>query len=185
MDEKTILREKMKLQRKNFDKKSSASEKICSLFLSCPEYLEAETLCVYMSSFGEADTSFIISHSLEDGKKVCVPVSRADGTLKLSLYNGKFKKGLYGIYEPADPVFVDFSFPQLILIPGLAFDKRGNRLGFGKGYYDRFLSEASGIKVGLCYAFQLADKIPSEPHDIKMDMIITENGITNIKNQSF
>lgn len=177
MDDKNKLREKMKLQRKNFDKKTSASEKIASLFLSCPEYKKAKALCVYMSSFGEAETSFIISHSLKDGKKLCVPVSQADGTLRLSLYDGKFKKGLYGIPEPEVPVFVDFSFPDLIVIPGLAFDKSGNRLGFGKGYYDRFLSQSSGKKAGLCYFFQLVDKIPSEPHDMKMDMVITENGI--------
>ncbi len=131
-----------------------------------------------MSAFGEVETGEILRHALSIGKGVCVPVSGEDLSLKLSKTDGEFTRGLYGIKEPAHPDFVDFSFPDLILVPGLAFSEKGDRLGFGKGYYDRFLSEAKGLKVGLCYGFQIVPSLPSEPHDVRLDAVITESGVT-------
>jgi 5-formyltetrahydrofolate cyclo-ligase len=67
--------------------------------------------------------------------------------------------------------------PNAILIPGLSFDSTGSRLGRGKGYYDRYLQNFEGLKIGICYSFQLVEKITSEDHDVKMDYIVTENKI--------
>lgn len=95
-------------------------------------------------------------------------------------YLEDLKPGAFGILEPSDmvPKFVDNK--GICFVPGIAFDKKGNRLGFGKGYYDRFLRDKSHItKIGICYDFQLLKhiEIPAEDFDIKMDMIITEKEI--------
>lgn len=90
--------------------------------------------------------------------------------------NSQLESGRFGISEPKIDC-LKFSeklhSPAVILVPGLAFDVQGNRLGRGKGYYDRFLSDnASLVKIGICYDFQLISDVPTEPHDIKMDYVI-------------
>ena len=77
-----------------------------------------------------------------------------------------------------DPGSIDW-----IIVPGVAFDKKLNRLGRGKGYYDKLLVQTSATKIGICYELQLFDEIPAEPHDIKMDFIITENNIIHRKDE--
>lgn len=176
--DKDSLRAEMKAKRKNFGDKEGASKKIFSHLVNSPFYKESKNICAYMSAFGEVETGEILRHALSIGKGVCVPVSGEDLSLKLSKTDGEFIRGLYGIKEPVHPDFVDFSFPDLILVPGLAFSEKGDRLGFGKGYYDRFLSEAKGLKVGLCYGFQIVPSLPSEPHDVRLDAVITESGVT-------
>lgn len=175
--DKDMLRAEMKAKRKAFGNKEGASKEIFSHLTESDFYKKSKNICIYMASFGEVKTEPILSRAHADKKTVCVPVSGNAFSLRLSLTDGEFTKGLYGIPEPEHPRFVDFSFPELIIVPGLAFSEKGDRLGFGKGYYDRFLSEAPGFKVGLCYGFQLLPSIPSEPHDIKMDAVITEHGV--------
>jgi 5-formyltetrahydrofolate cyclo-ligase len=130
-----------------------------------------------MAAFNEPRTADIISRALSDGKKVCVPVTNeADCTLTLSYIQGtdSLVRGAYGIYEPAVIDGADTSAPDMITVPGIVFDKSGNRIGFGKGFYDRLLSEARAVRVGICYAFQLSENISPDKHDIPMDIIITE-----------
>ena len=91
------------------------------------------------------------------------------------------KKGAHGIPEPTEIVPISIEEIEIILVPGLAFDKTGARMGFGKGYYDKLLETRKAIKIGICYDFQLLDKIPSEPHDVPMDIIITEKRVQRIK----
>ena len=90
-----------------------------------------------------------------------------------------FSQGAYGILEPdtQSPV-VDHHHIQGLLIPGVAFNKDGRRLGKGKGYYDKTLQHFTGLKVGICFDFQISERsLPMEPHDEKMDYIITESGL--------
>lgn len=175
--EKAELRSMMKLLRKNFTGKHEASEKITELVINSDFYKKSDRICLYMSSFGEVDTHRIFSHAVRQKKSVCVPITEKDGSLRLSLCDGNFKKGRFGIDEPEVPSYVDFSYPELILIPGLAFDRRGTRLGFGMGCYDRFLKDARGFKVALGYCFQLLDFVPDEAHDVRLDALVTEKGI--------
>lgn len=172
---KNELRAKMKLMRKEFPGKKEASDKITSCLLESDIYKNCERICLYMSAFGEVSTEKILTHALSSGKTVCVPISRPNSTLRLSLADGSFTSGLYGIREPAKVNYTDFSFPELIIVPGLAFDLSCARLGFGKGYYDRFLAEAKGTSIGLGYSFQLLDRIPTDEHDVFLDAVITEN----------
>jgi len=100
------------------------------------------------------------------------------GILRNSGLKQNIEAGPFGIYQPklSCPV-VPLSSINLFLIPGIAFDKKGYRLGHGKGYYDRLLKTIDTRKIGVCYGFQLFDKLPNNSHDIKVDGVITEKGI--------
>lgn len=176
--DKEKLRQEMKKKRREFEGKREASKKACELLMGMEEYKRAKCVCVYMSAFGEADTSYIIDDLKKRGKKIVVPITdTASNTLSLSYLEGELKKGAYGISEPDKIIPASFDIPDFIVVPGICFDKNGGRIGFGKGYYDRFLTEAKGFKAGLCYSFQIADKIDCEPHDIAMDAVICEKEI--------
>jgi len=83
--------------------------------------------------------------------------------------------GAFGISEPKAQIPVPEEEIDVILVPGIAFDKKGGRIGFGKGYYDRLLSRTKAVKIGLCHAVQLVEDTFCEPHDVRMDYVITES----------
>ncbi len=88
----------------------------------------------------------------------------------------------YGILEPIDVMKIAYKNIDLILVPGIAFDKEGNRIGYGFGYYDKFLARVpKAIKIGLCFDLQIVDKIPKEEHDVPVDIIITEKRVIECK----
>lgn len=156
------------------------SENIIESFANLEEYKNANILSIYMSAFKEPDTSVLINQSLKSGKRVAVPISHTDTrTITLAYFsdNTQIKQGAYGISEPQHIITSDKDDVDIIIVPGLAFDKKGNRLGFGMGYYDTLLAEMSALKVGFCYDFQLLDEIPVQEHDIPMDIVITETTV--------
>ena len=96
--------------------------------------------------------------------------------LELRLYTGddRLTEGAFHIDEPTGTAFTDYAAIDLAVIPGVAFDRRGNRLGRGKGYYDRLLPRIpTAYKLGLCFPFQVLNQIPAEAHDIPMDEVLT------------
>ncbi len=140
----------------------------------------AKNICTFISSFKEPDTWGIIKRLWKTDCGVIVPISdMTDNTLSLSYIDSEtpLKKGAYGILEPSEIKAANIDDIDIILVPGLAFDRSGGRMGFGKGYYDRLLCESDAKKIGLCYDFQVFDKIPSESHDVPMDFIVTEKEI--------
>ena len=143
---------------------------------------KADTIMCYIAAFNEPRTADIIQRLFDAGKKIVVPVSDALTCTILPSYltsPGKLIRGEYGIPEPSEFIPADIGDIDISIIPGIAFDRSGMRIGFGKGYYDRFLAEFSGMKIGLCYELQLYDSIPHDSHDIPMDIIITEGSIYN------
>jgi 5-formyltetrahydrofolate cyclo-ligase len=146
-------------------------------FLSSAEYAAAETLFVYLSFGDEVETRALIEAALADGKRVAAP--RIDGEKlvfhAISRLEADFRPGKYGLGEPhaelpAAPI------PSLILVPGLAFDNFGGRLGRGGGYYDRLLAEHTGIfACALAFDIQVMDGFPREPHDRGVRAIHTES----------
>lgn len=109
-------------------------------------------------------------------KRILLPVVVGDD-LELRLYTRPedLKPGAYGIEEPTGELFTDYADIDFIAVPGVAFDRNGNRLGRGKGYYDRLLPRIpSAYKAGICFPFQLVEEVPAEPFDIRMDEIITQ-----------
>lgn len=156
------------------------SEKIQERLFAFDKYLNAKIVMLYASAFKEPSTENIIKDAFKRDKKVIIPVSDTEKETIIPSYIENFddlKKGAYGILEPVKIIPANIADIDFILIPGLAFDKTGNRSGFGKGYYDKLLQYSNAEKCALCYEFQLFDKIPSETHDIKMNTIITEENI--------
>lgn len=95
--------------------------------------------------------------------------------LELRVYTGPedLATGSYSIEEPTGELFTDYAAIDFVAVPGVAFDNAGNRLGRGKGYYDRLLPRLTAFKAGICFPFQLVKEVPTEPFDIRMDTIIT------------
>lgn len=172
------MREKRRAITPQFRK--TASKKITDTVFELSKL--SECVMIYMSSFNEPDTYELLKKLIDLDVRVCVPVSDVNTfTITPSLITSvtDIKKGAYGIYEPTDVAAVNISDIDIAVIPGISFSKSGDRLGFGKGYYDRFLSEFCGTKEGVCYDFQVLDEIPASEHDVKMDIIITETRIYN------
>lgn len=154
------------------------SEACVSKVLQFPELLEAKTVCVYMSTGNEIDTSAIIQYCLENDKKVAAP--RVEGeTMEFYYFENAsdLRQGAYDIWEPTGMVKVTDE-ESLVIMPGVAFDLNCNRIGYGKGYYDRYLSKHPKMKrIALAYEFQIVGKIKQEIHDVKPQMIVTESRV--------
>lgn len=139
-----------------------------------PAFRQAQTVLLYHSLKDEVQThAFIEKWSRQ--KRIILPVV-AGHVLELRIYTGPgdLSIGSYGIAEPTGELFTDYVSIDLAVIPGVAFDLAGHRLGRGKGYYDKLLPLLpSALKIGLCFPFQLVEKVPAEPFDICMNIIIT------------
>ena len=127
----------------------------------------------YVSLKNEVDTIKLIKHSLEREKKVAVP--KCEGNYIVFYYINNLedlKEGSFNILEPkANQMVKDFN-NSICIVPGIAFDKQNNRIGYGKGFYDRFLKDYKGIKIGLTYKECICDKIDVDENDVKMDKVI-------------
>ncbi len=122
----------------------------------------------------EVDTHGFIDHWRRE-KNIILPVVMGD-VLELRRYTGPQDMAIgssYGIAEPVGEPFTDYDSIDLIVVPGLAFDNTGRRLGRGKGYYDKLLPQIKAPKLGICFPFQLVDEVPAEPFDFRMDGVIT------------
>lgn len=142
------------------------------------EHLQrAETILMYYSLPDEVNTHVYIDQLLEQGKKILLPEVIDGENMVIREYTGKhdLKEGAFHIMEPIGSLFPEERYQEidLAIIPGMAFDAKRNRLGRGKGYYDRFLQKIPQVyKIGICFPFQLIDEIPTEETDIKMDAIM-------------
>jgi len=151
------------------------------------EFQRSHTILFYVSYDSEVATHEMIQACLSSGKKVVVPCTDTKNR-KLSLSKLQrwedLRVGAYHIQEPRVECRCDVSLDavDLIIVPGIAFDLTGHRIGHGMGYYDRLLSENVGAtKVALAFELQLVEKIPAEHHDVSVDMIITEKRIIHTK----
>jgi 5-formyltetrahydrofolate cyclo-ligase len=147
-------------------------------------YEQSNTLMIYLSYGSEVITDFIVKSAIEEGKNVIVPAIKNPGDLRMQAVRiirlEDANRLVYGIRQPevnSDDVVSKDSI-DLVLIPGLAFDLSGYRLGYGKGYYDRWLKDISLSKtVGLAYDFQITDKLPIGKLDLPIGAIVTEQRI--------
>ena len=142
------------------------------------EYERADVILAYYPIKGELNILPIIEHALRHGKKVALPVSKTkDYSLVFRFISSldELALGAYSIPEPpADAQAYKCECNALCIVPALSFDKEGRRIGYGKGFYDRFLSRFNGDTLGLCYSSMLSDKIPTEPTDVSVNIVITE-----------
>jgi 5-formyltetrahydrofolate cyclo-ligase len=159
----------------------------CDILLR--NYLRGEMVMCYVSQRGEAPTHDIIRSCLVRGQRICVPwvnpETRMIAASELENFFVDLERGFAGILEPRDTCRrpVEPQGIDILLAPGLAFDSKGTRLGRGSGYYDRFLAlfGPEKIKVGLAFSWQIFQEIPTEEHDIPMDLIVTEQGVIPVR----
>ncbi|MCL2098887.1 MAG: 5-formyltetrahydrofolate cyclo-ligase [Oscillospiraceae bacterium] len=192
---KNDIRAELLDRRKNLPPENRAlwDEKISDILLGSISYRFCDIMLAYSSTKLEVSTDKIIDKALENNKIVACPVSNtADNTIFFSAIEtrSELKIGGYNILEPAGENLnrLDFSDSgasrkplAICLVPCLAYDPYGYRIGYGKGYYDRFLSSFEGTKIGLCYSDFKSDKLPRGKYDMKLDIIITEKGVTVVK----
>ena len=190
MDKKEI-REKMKvLCLQNKEALAEKSALICKNILSSKQFVEATEIYAYMALLDEVDLTEVIKTALKEEKKVALPkiISKEEGIIKFFYLDPQKRlaqqtaAGTFGISEPDEslPAIPDSAHKTLILVPGRAFTKEGDRLGRGKGYYDRFLGNGllrcarNDITLaGVCFDFQIKKSLPVDDRDIKMHCIFT------------
>lgn len=186
-EQKLGLRKKYRSLRQKLstDKKQKFDSEIADRFLSLTEYKNCDTLLAYISKDIEVGTEKIVKSALSQGKTVAVPrCNTNDCTMdfyQIKSYDD-LQKGAYGLLEPdvsRCKKLTDFE-NSVCIVPGLAFDCEGYRLGFGKGYYDRFLQRFSGVKVGICYKECVTWQLPHGRFDKAVDIVLTQRYIRNI-----
>lgn len=202
-DEKQRLRASFKQKRKALSaaEKRERDRKIFSILQDCEAFKRAKTLLIYCSTPLEPDTEEIIGLSLRLKKHVAVPRTKGKGRMDFVFINSlsDLREGRYGILEPTaelrkiflkektdrekqdrnctDTADAGGEADVLCVVPGLCFDKNGSRIGYGGGYYDRFLKDFCGVVMGLCYDECFLESIPRDEHDISVDLILTETGL--------
>lgn len=175
---KRIIRQKILKQRRNLKPliKEGLDQKILKKLYSHPLFKKAKIIFLYVSIPDEVSTFGIIKKY--PGKKHLI-VPRVQGKHRLSLREIQNLKHLerraFGILEPKTHLpKIKPDKIELAIVPGIAFDKRGHRIGYGRGYMDRLFTKMKCPKIGLAYDFQMVDKIPEGPYDVPVDLVITE-----------
>jgi 5-formyltetrahydrofolate cyclo-ligase len=184
---KSIVRRKILNKRRRLNDRDirSKSLAICKGLVSTDAFINSRNVMAFMSFRNEVDTRFIVDHCLATNRKVIIPITDVKNKkLILSeLWDPDTELGIspFGIPEPLPQFIRPFNATNLdlVLVPGVAFDRRGYRIGYGGGYYDRFLASI-GKKVhtiGLAFELQITGRIPIDAYDIPVDCIITEKDI--------
>ncbi|MBD3330574.1 5-formyltetrahydrofolate cyclo-ligase [Candidatus Peregrinibacteria bacterium] len=176
---KKLLRKKLLNLRATYDKDESKikSSVIFDKVLSHPLFRRAQNVLFYVPIKNEVDTINLINEALKT-KSVYLPKTKINGEISVHKISGleDTSEGKYGIPEPTTAE-TDSQILDLIIVPGVAFDSDFNRIGFGKGYYDKFLKKLKCPKIALAYDFQIIKNIPAQEHDQKIDIIITNSKI--------
>jgi len=150
--------------------------------LAVPEFARASVVMLFASMADEADTLGIIDAALAAGKTVVLPKVGKSGVMTVHCVRSvaaDTAPGVYGILEPAGGEGVDASRIDFCLVPARAFDRSGRRLGRGAGYYDRFMSDPGfkAFRCGIAFREQIIEQVPHEPHDLPVELIVTDDGI--------
>ena len=174
---KSELRQEIRLQKRSRSlfELTEESAAITDRVINHPKVLAAKVLMLYHALPDEVDTHGMIERLQATGKTILLPKVTDDENMQLRLYRGEedLKEGAFHIMEPSGPVFESLDAIDVAIVPGMSFDSENNRLGRGKGYYDRFLQKMPDIyKIGICYEFQKRPHIPADDFDVKMDEII-------------
>jgi len=186
-EDKKELREKYKAVKASLTKEQKAllDEQVYGAFINSLSYRHSKSIIIYVSREDEVGTFSIIQKAFEDGKRVAVPLC-VPKTFALEFYEIKslsdLQNGHYNILEPDQNICVKvdpFAF-DVCVVPGVCFDFEGYRIGFGKGYYDRFLENFKGIKAGLSYSFLMQKKLPRGRFDKSIEIIATEKGVKRL-----
>lgn len=198
-DLKNQLRRQAYDARGKQDNKDEMSRIICDRFIAHPAYRQAKTIMWYNHCRSEVRTQPALLRELATGKRIVIPYCTKDehGYNKLGLWwledFAELAPGMWGILEPPEQrrgeEGKEISSEQLdcVMVPGVAFDRNGGRLGNGAGYYDRLLKgvRADAVLIGVCFESQLIEQVAMESHDVPMDIVITEKTLYAGKGRQF
>jgi 5-formyltetrahydrofolate cyclo-ligase len=180
---KADLRDEMRRKRARMDARirTILSDAICNRLIACAFFDSAISVASYASVQTEVDTRRIMQVALSHGKQVSVPISGPGGAMVFQriFSPGELRPARFDLLEPQTDVTrqVGPDTLDLVLVPGIGFDRQGNRLGSGGGYYDRFLGQCPALRVGLAFGIQIAEALPCEPHDVAMDWLVTDEAL--------
>ncbi len=171
--------------------KREMDNRICNYILSLATYRYSDTVLFYYPLKGEIDVTPALMRAWSDKKTVLLPRCRKDksGIMEFYIVNSvdELEEGAFGVMEPKEscPLFPKENCRDsaICIMPALTFDRSGYRLGYGKGYYDRYLQKFRGIKIGLVYSDFMYDRIPRGYYDVKADIIITEKGVISLNDK--
>ena len=175
MDKKELRRQIRQLKREMTEEQIvTASEKLGELFVTTSQYKNAKTIYGYLPYNQEVRTVPMLERAIRDGKRVAVPKVYGDDMKFIYMDDlSRVELGYAGIPEPVDDEPVADDPTALVLMPGMAFTKNGDRMGYGGGFYDKFLaSEPNHPTVALCYGFQMVESLPTEEYDIPVDCVL-------------
>ena len=178
----SIVEKRNSLTKEEIMEKSTSIEK--RLF-NLNQYKNSKTIMFFVSFDSEVYTHDMIRKSL--GKKTVVVPKVLQYEIEPSLIidlDSLIPSGRFGVLEPIELMKISYKNINLVLVPGLVFDKEGHRIGYGLGFYDRFLAKVpKAVKIGLCFDFQVVDEIPREEHDVPIDLIVTDERVIDCKRE--
>lgn len=185
---KKNMREQVKVQRKELDaaKKKKLDSQIAARFLATRSYKKCQSLFCYVSTPIEVDTIAIINQAFADNKIVavprCIPNTRNMEFIQIKSFDD-LERGTFGVLEPKLSLKTPFvgNSHSICIIPALMYDKSGYRLGYGGGYYDRYLAGFKGKTVGIIYSFNITEKLIHGKFDIPVSRLVTQNSIEKPK----
>jgi 5-formyltetrahydrofolate cyclo-ligase len=186
---KAALRVFMRSRRSALDLREERSAAICACLAALDVYHRARAIHCYLPIQSEVDTLPLVRQAFRDGKRVAVPVVDPNGPLLHHRWLdpdalGTLVGGAFGTRHPAVGDHCDPAECDLFIVPLLAFDRSGRRLGYGKGHYDRLLSVYTAPAVGVAFASQEVQGLPAEPHDVPLTAIVTEDEVVSVADGS-
>lgn len=185
MQEKAALRRELLAQRDAVPQREEKSRAVGDGVLALPAYQKARQVLLYLSKGSEVDTWEVFARAVAEGKEVYAPrCLDGEGTMGFFQVTSpqELLQGRFGLWEPDPRHCAPWRRREgaLCLVPGIAFDRQGYRLGYGKGYYDRFLAGFSGTAAGLCFRELALERLPRGPQDRRVDVLVTEAGVLPI-----
>ena len=185
MQEKAALRRELLAQRDAVPQREEKSRAVGDGVLALPAYQKARQVLLYLSKGSEVDTWEVFARAVAEGKEVYAPrCLDGDGTMGFFQVTSpqELLQGRFGLWEPDPRRCAPWRRREgaLCLVPGIAFDRQGYRLGYGKGYYDRFLAGFSGTAAWLCFRELALERLPRGPQDRRVDVLVTEAGVLPI-----
>ncbi len=171
-----ILRERLLLSPRDVQVKSS---NIMQTLLGLECIKKAKCVMAYYAYKNEPDLLALAHTLLDMGKQVALPYITDDDDIIAVEYKGDtlLKSNVFGIAEPVIGSESEQAEPDIVLVPGVAFDAYGNRIGYGLGYFDRYLKQSDAYKIGICFDLQIVPHVEAQPYDVRMDMVITESQV--------
>ncbi|MBF0139125.1 MAG: 5-formyltetrahydrofolate cyclo-ligase [Magnetococcales bacterium] len=188
--DKKVLRRLLRERRQalSSQERTRLSTAICRICLELPSYVCARSIGIYSPTDHEVDPAILMGHAMGVGKRVALPVTQPDQRrMDFVVWRGAWEVGPWGILQPKWSGRAEDTIALLeldvLFVPLVGFDRLGYRLGYGGGYFDRFLAGTPGDRpclIGLAYGCQEVDGVPVEPHDLRLHQVVTEDGVLSM-----